>query len=435
MTNLDQGQQAFAATSVRWGDVISRERQIELSQRLLQWEQTSDQEKGRSPYDRSNSPLRLTGADVFWLAAQALMRSHDGLDVVAAEQHLRDADQDSFLNLSGLNLAGAYLNEALLTGAYLAYANLTGVYLARADLMNANLDHANLAGAYLGDTQLMGASLLGSDLARCDLFRANLGGATLCYTNLAGANLFGSNLAGADLREAQLDSTTFLRDTMLGDESHRSGRWRGRRRLKRYGSAKLGDVHWGGVDVTAADWDGIRRLGDESLAGLHDGISKHRAVVRAYRQVAQLLRQQGMAEEADRFLYCAQVCKRKVLLRQSKVWQYLGSCVLAVLAGYGYRPGRSILWYLATILSFGFLYFQVTHGVFALGLVRSELQPLTWYEALVLSVSSFHGRGFFQPVQSLGDPVAILAAAEAILGLLIEVSFIATFTQRFFGSR
>jgi hypothetical protein len=33
----------------------------------------------------------------------------------------------------------------------------------------------------------------------------------------------------------------------------------------------------------------------------------------------------------------------------------------------------------------------------------------------------------------LGDAFARLAAAEAVLGLLIEVSFIATFTQRFFG--
>ena len=29
----------------------------------------------------------------------------------------------------------------------------------------------------------------------------------------------------------------------------------------------------------------------------------------------------------------------------------------------------------------------------------------------------------------------ILAAAEALVGLLIEISFIATFTQRFFGSK
>jgi hypothetical protein len=46
-------------------------------------------------------------------------------------------------------------------------------------------------------------------------------------------------------------------------------------------------------------------------------------------------------------------------------------------------------------------------------------------------VSSFHGRGFFQPLQSLGDPMAALA----VIGLFIAISFIATFTQRYFGAR
>ena len=60
---------------------------------------------------------------------------------------------------------------------------------------------------------------------------------------------------------------------------------------------------------------------------------------------------------------------------------------------------------------------------------------LTWDEALVLSVSSFHGRGFFTQSITLGDTDARLAAIEAVFGLLIEISFIATFTQRFFGAK
>ncbi len=56
-----------------------------------------------------------------------------------------------------------------------------------------------------------------------------------------------------------------------------------------------------------------------------------------------------------------------------------------------------------------------------------------WDEALVLSISSFHGRGFFTSGISLSDTLARLAAGEAIIGLLIEVTFIATSTQRFFG--
>jgi hypothetical protein len=55
--------------------------------------------------------------------------------------------------------------------------------------------------------------------------------------------------------------------------------------------------------------------------------------------------------------------------------------------------------------------------------------------ALVFSVTSFHGRGFFPGGIALDDPITVTAAAEAIIGLLIEISFIATFTQRFFGSR
>jgi hypothetical protein len=54
--------------------------------------------------------------------------------------------------------------------------------------------------------------------------------------------------------------------------------------------------------------------------------------------------------------------------------------------------------------------------------------------ALVFSVTSFHGRGFM-PGENvpLTNPLTVLAAAGAIIGLLIEITFIATFTQRFFA--
>ena len=58
---------------------------------------------------------------------------------------------------------------------------------------------------------------------------------------------------------------------------------------------------------------------------------------------------------------------------------------------------------------------------------------LPWVEALTFSVTSFHGRGFFPGVPLLADRKIQLAALEAVLGLFIEISFIATFTQRFFA--
>src|SRR5258708_17016128 len=155
-------------------------------------------------------------------------------------------------------------------------------------------------------------------------------------------------------------------------------------------------------------------------------IDKHRMAVRANRQLAVVLRDQGLNEEADHFAYRSQLLQRKVWRLQKRPLKFALSWFLFLLAGYGYRPLRSISIYLLVVSSFAVGYYTVTH------ILHAQPYPLAWYEALVLSVSSFHGRGFFQPVQSLGDPVAILASIEAIFGLLIEISFIATFTQRFF---
>jgi hypothetical protein len=59
--------------------------------------------------------------------------------------------------------------------------------------------------------------------------------------------------------------------------------------------------------------------------------------------------------------------------------------------------------------------------------------PLLWYEALVFSLNSFHGRGLFPQVINLGDPVTIVGALEAVIGLYFEAGLIATFTRRFFA--
>jgi len=41
-------------------------------------------------------------------------------------------------------------------------------------------------------------------------------------------------------------------------------------------------------------------------------------------------------------------------------------------------------------------------------------------------MTSFHGRGFFPGGIQLDDPLTVLAALEAFVGPLIEVTFIAT---------
>src|SRR5260221_2663754 len=146
-----------------------------------------------------------------------------------------------------------------------------------------------------------------------------------------------------------------------------------------------------------------------------------RAALRATRQLASVLRDQGMYEEANRFAYRAQVLQRRVLLRRVRIPQYLGSWFLDLISGYGYRPLRGFITYALVVLAFAAAYF-------ALG--GANGQALTWNEAIVISMTAFHGRGFFSTVFQPGDLQAAGAAAEAFIGLLIQIVFIATVPNR-----
>ena len=151
-------------------------------------------------------------------------------------------------------------------------------------------------------------------------------------------------------------------------------------------------------------------------------LQEYEDAVRANRQLAVVLQAQGLNEDAARFAYRAQKLQRVVLRQGRKFGAYLFSLILDVLAGYGYKPIRSVIWYLIIIFGFAMAYYVIGHLPFL---------P----DVFVFSLTSFHGRGFFPGLgneTSLHNPLVVLAAFEAVMGLFIEISFIATFTQRFF---
>lgn len=269
----------------------------------------------------------------------------------------------------------------------------------------------HLEGADLNFAHLENAILRGTHLEKAHLYGAHLEGAFL-YT---------AHLEGANLEQSFFDSATQLGRIFLG--------------TREVGVISLVDVNWSDVNVTVVNWTEVTVLGDElkaiqakekdgSIKDQQRRLSDYHTAVRANRQLVIVLQSQGLNEDASRFAYRAQRCQRVVLRLQKKFGQYLFSGFLDLLAGYGYRPGRSVLWYLAAILVFALAY--------------HFLGGLTLYppDAFVFSIMSFHGRGFFPALSqetNLHNPLVMLAALEAIIGLLIEISFIATFTQRFFG--
>ncbi len=383
----------------------------------------------------------LDRADIEWLLANhnderrfagqsyQLLQKRNGLDLRGAD--LRKADLHD-LPLKGVDLYNAHLEETDLREVHLERANLSAAYLQDAYLYNAHLEDAYLSEAQLNRADLRAAHLEGADLSEAclesadlseaHLERTNLKGASLERTNLRAAHLEGTDLSGAHLEGSNLSgafftSVTNLKGVHFGNEKS--------------GFVLLAGVRWSDVDLSVVDWTQMNILGDEYQARRREKengeakdsttrLEEYRTAVRANRQLAVALQGEGLNEEAARFAYRAQRLQRVVLRRQSKLGQYLFSLFLDLLVGYGYRPGRTVSWYLAIIFGFAIVYLQFGH-----------LPPL---EAFIFSMTSFHGRGFF-PANTLllNDARVIFAAFEAVIGLLIEASLIATFTQRFFG--
>ncbi len=431
---------------------IDSERQLFLRQRLMI---APDIQQGIYPFKE----VSLTRADVEWLLitheqgrgsiewSDTSQRERLGLDLRGA--NLRH------VNLRGLPLArlrGGLTREEW-AATTLEQRALAGVHLERADLSEAHLEGALLRGAFL-----QGASLRATRLEQAVLFQAHfeqaylrmahLEGANMMYVHLEGTYLRKAWLTGADLRHAVCDNATNLEKVTLVD--------------RKWGCTLLADVHWGDCNLAVIDWRRVMPLGDEVFA--HSVTSQHecarsvkekqyhldiyQAGVRAYRQLANAMQGQGMNEEAIPFAYRAQLLQREVHWRYVRwgqlspsqtgslpegshqllpnLWRkvrsfeaYIFSWFLDILAGYGYKPGRSLSIYLLMIAGFATCYLALGH-----------LPP---GEALIFSVTAFHGRGFFPGPFALGDPVTAFAAVEAVVGLFIEISFIATFTQRFFG--
>ena len=350
--------------------------------------------------------IKLTRADVEWLLA-----THENgrgpVDWNDRNQRKRNGLDLRGAILNGVNLNGLPLSR-LLSGTKATFEQrmIAAIHLERASLREAHLEGAKLTRAYLE-----GAFLPEAHLEQADLEQAHL----------EEVNLREAHLEGADLRKVFFDSATNLDGTFFSNAQGES--------------AQLAGVHWDDVDLTMVDWSLVRILGDERRARQRvgfDGRPKNRTdrlrdyarAVRANRQLAIALHAQGLNEDAARFAYRAQKLQQAVFRLQRKLGQYLFSLFLELLAGYGYKLWRSFLAYLIVITAFATAYFVIGRTV------GPTLSPVG---SFVFSMTSFHGRGFFPGGIALDDPLTILAAIEAFVGLLIEVTFIATLTQRLFG--
>lgn len=388
----------------------SAERQMELREAY-----TVNVAAGKAPY--ADVHIRSRGELIWVLRERGWSGKYDAYTVKYIIKPRGKSHEPA--NLSGVNLSHVCLRDV-----FLRMADLRGANLVFADLRGAHLADAQLANADMGRIDLRDAELNYSSLSGAHMREANLSGANAQYGNVTGARLHRANLSGTVLHGARMDPATILSDITL--DSHT---W-------------LGDVIWNGVSLARIDWGQAPRLGDEvGTRVLHDVVGPHgqeasstqepvrrvtryQDAARAYHQLANALQSQGLSEPAGRYAYRAQVLERKAYLRRGKLGRWFFSLLLGLVAGYGYRMGRIIVAYLLVVGSAAAAYYFCP----ALGYG----QHIDAAEALLVSVTAFHGRVFVGQF-GIGTPQAWVAAVEAVLGLLIEGVFIAMLTQRFFG--
>lgn len=437
--------------------------------------------KGAKLYGRET---RLAGADLQGVN----LRYQDLGGVVLEGANLRGAD------LSGAYLGGANLTKAQMQGATLVGADLQGAQLKDADLQGAILTQAMLDGAILKRVNLTDANLEWANLQGADLREARLRGANF-YEAWFDSNR-SLSYPPADLQRAVLDVTTTMAharlgntvdgfvtvadtawndvnlataawaklvdaDGKLGDElaaeiqlrqiGSRSPRenhiacltYHGRRfwyaarsrplRHTLNAARSLGHVRWSRVSAPRSLGRGLRscigrlhhrpRPSPDGARALHACID----AARANRQLALAFAAQGLISEATVLDYRAHLWQHKVL-QLTLGWkypEYWVSSLLLVVSGYGYKVGRSVVTYAFLIL----LFTAANLWIAPLLPPHKTVPPGL---ALLLSILSFHGRGFIAGDITTKTSYSIIAAFEAVVGLVFEAIFIATLTRRLF---
>jgi uncharacterized protein YjbI with pentapeptide repeats len=236
----------------------------ELAGRQKEWVAQSEATRG----DSVLQGVRLTGADVLWLAARALAGPKGDLADAAARLNTEDPSERDTPQLWALHLEGAFLAGAHLEGAFLAGAHLERVFLAGAHLEGANVRYAHLEGAFLGNALLQGAHLTGAHLER-----AHLGGAHLERAFLGGAHLEGANVRYAHLERTFL-SDAHLEGAFLGwAHLDRAELWRAHLDVRTVltdavldSKTQLAHVVWNDVALTRVGWENATTTGDKHVA-------------------------------------------------------------------------------------------------------------------------------------------------------------------------
>jgi uncharacterized protein YjbI with pentapeptide repeats len=147
-------------------------------------------------------------------------RRQEFLDALSLGKPVRGQDW-SCINLSGLQLDGvdlsdAYLEQVDLSGASLQNTNLSGAIMARAKLNSADFCGSNLENANLGAVSARGTNFADSDLSSATLSKGNFTNAIFTNAQLNAVEVLEIVIDKANFSGAEMDGFQFIEIEMQG---------------------------------------------------------------------------------------------------------------------------------------------------------------------------------------------------------------------------
>lgn len=181
---------------------------------------------GHSSAERADAFLKLLVAENReWRSADLSGLDLPGINLSQAPLDNTDFRRSVFqrADFSGAFIGNAYLQLCDFSEANLENADLDSSDLYRADLSGATLNRAKMPGIRLQEAKAIGARLVAADLSGGDLVMANFSD-----SDLSGANLQDANLEGAVLRGANLSLARFAGARLADADFTNCNWWRAR---------------------------------------------------------------------------------------------------------------------------------------------------------------------------------------------------------------
>ena len=304
-------------------------------------------------------------------------------------------------NLEGLELSN-YENKAKLQNTNFTRANLQNIKLGKANLEKAYFGGANLKNAFLKGCILKGAYLRGAILENTRLDKACLQDSDLTGANLQNTKLWNSNLQGADLKRTNLRDAEFNEKTVLHNVNLFQCRFDNS--TLKYAYEQL----------------------DKKV--IHEREQKYSEAKNIYVVLKNYFRQEGMYDISGEYYYREKLMETKCNLKDKKYFKWISNMFLNLVAGYGERPLRVLIWWAGIILGYSFIYYFY-NGIYIRIVNNINSYNPKFLEALYFSIVTFTTLGFGDLAPKPGF-FQLFASFEALLGAIFMAMFIFVFARK-----